>query len=100
MIAYAAEPCFGQSLFADARMAVGGDDQVAVFSYFRSHDKFRVHLNGNFNAGGAGRGGEPVFGVRNHHPDDVDAAPAQHLQGRHAEMAGADKGDPHGVSSA
>src|ERR1700753_3020434 len=41
-------------------------------------------------------GGEPILGVVHHDPDDVDLVLPEHVQGRHAKMAGADKGDPHG----
>ena len=46
-----------------------------------------------------GRRGQPVLGVGDHDADDIDAVLAQHIQGRHAEMAGADEGNPHGVWS-
>jgi hypothetical protein len=32
-----------------------------------------------------------------HDPGDLDAVLAQHIEGRHAEMAGADEGNPHGL---
>ena len=44
-------------------------------------------------------GGKPVVGFGDDHTSDRDALLAQHVQGRHAEMAGADESDPHNVSS-
>ena len=55
-----------------------------------------IGLHGDLDSGGPGSSGQPVLGVGHHDPGDLDAVFAQHVQGRHAEMAGADKGDPHG----
>ena len=81
-------------------VAVRGYDQVSAAGDFRRDDELRIGLHGDFDARGSGGGGEPVVGLGDHHPDDVHAALAQHVQGRHAEMSGSfDKGNPHDVSS-
>ena len=69
-------------------------------SDFRSHHELGIGLHGHLDAGGVRRGGQPVLGVGDHHPDDLDAVFSQHVERRHAEMAGADEGNPHdGVPS-
>src|SRR5580698_3889169 len=99
MIADTAEAGGGQRLFADARVAVRCDDQIAPACDFGSDHEFRIGLHNHLNTGCARGRGKPVFSVYNDHPDDVDAVLTQHLQGRHAEMARADKGNPHSLSS-
>jgi len=62
-------------------------------------DDFRVGLYHHLDTGGSGGCRQPVFTVVNDDPRDVDAAFAQHIESRHAEMAGADEGDPHKFKS-
>jgi len=92
------ELCRGQGFPADARVAVRRHDQVGAVGDLGSHDKLGIGLHSDFDTGGAGRCGEPVFGVGNHDACDVDTVLPQHVQRGHAEMAGADEGDPHGSS--
>ncbi len=58
-----------------------------------------IGLYGDLDLGGTGRRGKPVFGVGHDDPDDFDAVLAQHVECRHAEMAGSDQGNPHDVLS-
>jgi len=76
-------------------MAVCGDNQVGIRCDFRGGDDFRIGLHDDLDSGGLGCRRQPVFAVVNHDSDNVDAALAQHIEGRHAEMAGADEGDSH-----
>ena len=96
MIADAAEPCGGQRLLGDAGVAVRRHDQVGTRGDLGGHHELGIGLHHDLDPGGAGGGGQAVFGVGDHDPDDVDAVLAQHVQCRHAEMAGADQGNPHG----
>jgi len=98
VIADTSELCRGQRLPADARVAVRRHDQVGAVGDLGSHDEPWIGLHSDFDTGGAGRCGEPVFGVGNHDACDFDTVLPQHVQRRHAEMAGADEGDPHGRS--
>ncbi len=66
----------GERFSADAGVTVCCDDEVGALGYFRGHDQFRIGLHGNGDPGGASGGGEPIFGIRNHNPDNFDAAPA------------------------
>jgi len=96
VVSDAAEPCSGQCLLADAGVAVRGHDQVGIGCDLGGRHQFGIGLHRHLDTGGLGCGGQPVIAVVDHHPDDIDAAFAQHVQGRHAEMAGADEGNPHG----
>ena len=87
----------GERILADPGMAVGGDDQVGIGRDLGSHDQLRIGLHHDLDAGGLGGRRQPVLGVVHHHPGDLDAMRLQHVQRRHAEMTGADKGDPHGL---
>ena len=98
MIADAAEFRGGQRVLADAGVAVRRDDQVGARGDFGSDHQFWIGLHGDFNSGGFRRRGQPVFGIGHDHPCDLDAVFAQHVQGHHAKMAGADEGDPHAVN--
>ena len=73
-------------------------DQVGAVGDLGSRDQLRIGLHSDFDTGGAGRCGEPVFGVGNHDACDFDTVFSQHVQRGHAEVAGADEGDPHGRS--
>jgi hypothetical protein len=73
-----------------------GDDQVGAIGDLRGHDQFGIGLHGNFDTSGTGRRSEAVFAVGHDDPYNVDTAFAQHVQCGHAEMAGADEGNPHG----
>ena len=79
----------------DAGMAVGGHDQVGIGRDLRRDDEFGIGLHHDLDSGGLGRGGQPVFAVVDDDPCDLDPVLAQHVEGRHAEMAGADEGNPH-----
>ena len=76
-----------------------GHDQVGTFSDLRWHHEPGVGLHRDLDPGGPCRRGQPVLAVGDNDPDDIDAVLAQHIEGRHAKMAGADEGDPHGVWS-
>ena len=76
-------------------MAVRRHDQIGIRRDFGGDHELGIGLHDDFDPGGTRRGGKPVFGVGDHHPDDLDAMLPQHLEGRHAEMAGADQGNPH-----
>ena len=95
MVTDASELRRRECLPADAGMAVGRNDQVGTLSDFRSRHELGIGLDGHLDAGGARGGGQPVIGVGNHHPDDLDAVFSQHVERRHAEVTGADKGDAH-----
>ncbi len=83
---------------ADPGMAMRGHDQVGTVGDFRGDHELGIGLHRDLDSGGPGRRGKPVVGVGHHDPDDVHAVLAQHVESRHAEMAGADEGDPHGGS--
>ncbi len=85
----------GQRLPGDAGMAVGGYDQVGVGRDFRRDDEFRVGLHHDLDPGGARGRGETILAVVDDDANDIDAALAQHVECRHAEMAGTDQGNPH-----
>jgi hypothetical protein len=76
---------------------VRGDDQVGIGRDLPGDHEFRIGLHRDRDSGVAGRGREPVLGVSDDDASDFDAVLAQHVQCRHAEMAGADQGNPHGV---
>ena len=86
----------GKGSPADARMAVRRHDQVGAASDFGSPNDLRISLHGDFDPGGSGGGSEPVLRVGHDDAGDFHAVLPQHVQRRHAEMAGADEGDPHG----
>ena len=84
-------------VLADACMAVRGNDQVGRRGDFTGDDKFRIGLHDHLDTGVAGRSSQPIFGIGNDHPHHIHLVLTQHLQGRPAEMAGADEGDPHDI---
>src|SRR3954470_16494260 len=96
MIADAAEPCRVQRLPADAGVTVRGHDQVGVRRDLRGCDEFGVRLHDNPDPRGLGSTNQPILCVVYDDPGDIDTAFTQHVQGCHAKMAGADKGNPHG----
>ena len=96
MIADAAELCDGQRLLADAGVAMRRHDQVGPFRDFLGHHERGLSLYHDLDPGGLGCRRQAVFGIGHDDPDDVDPMLAQHVQGGHAVMAGADEGNPHG----
>ena len=88
----------GQRLLADAGVAMRGHDQVGTLGDFLGHHEPGLGLHHDLDPGGLGCRRQAVFGIGHHDPDDVDPMLAQHVEGGHAEMAGADKGNPHGGS--
>jgi hypothetical protein len=95
VIADASELCRGKGFPADAGVAVRGHDQIGTISDLRGDYQLVIGLHDDLDSGGTGRRGKPVFGVGHDDPDDLDAMPPQHIKCRHAEMAGADEGNPH-----
>ena len=103
MIADAAQALLTASAsIADAGVAMRRHDQVRSPSAISlATTSFGIGLHDHLDPGGLG-GPRPPAGLRrraDHDPDDVDPMLAQHVQGGHAEMAGADEGDPHGGCS-
>src|SRR6185437_4786455 len=80
---------------ADPRMAVRGHDQVGSGGNRGSFDQFGIGLHDDFDAGGAGGCREAVFAIMHNDPCDFDPMVPEHVEGRYAEMARADEGDPH-----
>ena len=76
-------------------MAVRGHDRIGIGSDFRRGDEFGIRLHRHVDTSGLRRGCQPVLRVMNDDPGDLDPVFAQHVEGRYAEMAGADEGDPH-----
>jgi hypothetical protein len=95
VIADASELCHGKGFPADAGVAVRGHDQIGTISDLRGDYQLVIGLHDDLDFRGTGRRGKPVFGVGHDDPDDLDAMPPQHIKCRHAEMAGADEGNPH-----
>ena len=95
VIADAAESRGRQRFPGHAGVAVGGDDQIGVGCDFGGDHEFRVGLHSDLDTRGLGRGGQPVFAVVNDDAHDIDPVLAQHVEGRHAEVAGTDKRNPH-----
>jgi hypothetical protein len=91
--------CRGKSLPADPGMAVRGDDEIGTGSDFGSRDQFGIGLHHDLDRGRAGSRGEAIFAVSHDHSGDVDLVLPEHVQSCHAEVAGADEGDPHGLPS-
>ena len=79
-----------------AQSSGDGHDQVGVRRNLLSRDEPGVGLNNNLDSGGLGGAHQSILCVMHDDPGDIDSVLPQHVQGRHAEMAGADKGDPHG----
>jgi hypothetical protein len=96
VIADTAEFCGGQRRLADTGVAVRGHDQIGAGCDLRSGHEPGFGLHDNLDPGGLRRSREPVLGIGHDDPDDVDTMLAQHIESRHAEMAGADEGNPHG----
>lgn len=96
MIADPAELAGRQRVLADPGVAVGGDDQIGVGGDLGGHHQLGIGLHHHVDAGGLGGRGEAVIRIGHHHPHDPNAVLAKHVQGGHAEMAGADEGNAHG----
>ena len=96
MVADPAEPCGGEGIATDPRVAVRGDDQVGPRGDFTGHHEPWIGLHDDFDPRSPCRGGKPVLAIGHHHPGDLDPMVSQHVECRHAEMAGADEGNAHG----
>src|SRR5205085_6089017 len=75
-----------------------GDDQVGGVGDLRRNHELGIGLHDDLDPRGTRGRREAVFGIGHHHPHDIHTLLAQHVQGCHAEMPGADEGNPHGGS--
>src|ERR1700720_3284880 len=78
-------------------MAVRGHDQVDVVADLRTRNELGTGLHDDPDPRSPRSRRQPVFGIGHHDPGDLDTVLAQHIQCRHAEVAGADEGNPHDI---
>ena len=90
-----AEFCRRQRFLADAGVAVRGDDQIGIGRDFRGRRPVWVGLHDDLDSASLAAAANRSSPSCNDDPGDIDAVLPQHVECRHAEMAGADQGDPH-----
>ena len=97
MIADAAKARFRQRLGRDARVAVGGDDQVRAVGDMLVRDEVRIGMDNDLDAQRRARQRQPVVRRDRHDArDDNILHVDQRLEHLLAEIAGADNRDLHG----
>jgi hypothetical protein len=89
--------CRGKRILANAGVAVGSDDQVCPRRDLGGDHQSWIGLHRDLDPCGLCSGSKPVFTVMDDDPCDFDAVLAQHVEGGHAKMAGADEGNAHGI---